>query len=474
MGNVTAKTSGEIASFMTPAKTNIKSLKVHFSPKQLGTGDPSPENVREIEGWDGVEAYNDPKYSGFIVWNQLYNYGGSTGTNGGITYTKLDNGTWEVKGTSNTTSGTAARRRQIQSPSWEANHVYWFSARAVGEGTQYLQMVLSNSGSIKTTTTLYDGAFARPTEKINQFSFRVLTQNIIVDAIARPQIIDLTMLFGEEMADYIFNLEKSKSGAGKEYFLNLFPKDWYEYNAGELTTVSAVNNEPYTNLSINWSSDIGTVYGGYIDLISGELVEESKLWTKNTSEMNSGNSSFSGWWNCGFKSIIGEVNRAFNLKTNSSYMLNVGTYFSANTTGNYDNLYLPNSTYNLTQDEWKEKAIDVKIVAPLATPITHQLTPTQLKSFVGQNNFWSNADYVEIEYDLIETEDIQKCRKKIILNQPHIETKIGSESSTEVTHFKTDMKAPLKECKVYFNPDQYGSGDPSPDNIRDFVGWTEV
>ena len=56
MGNVTAKTSGEIASFMSPAKTNIKSLKVHFSPKQLGTGDPSPENVREIVGWDGVEV----------------------------------------------------------------------------------------------------------------------------------------------------------------------------------------------------------------------------------------------------------------------------------------------------------------------------------------------------------------------------------------------------------------------------------
>ena len=61
MGNVTAKTSGEIASFMTPAKTNIKSLKVHFSPKQLGTGDPSPENVREIEGWDGVEVNGSGK-----------------------------------------------------------------------------------------------------------------------------------------------------------------------------------------------------------------------------------------------------------------------------------------------------------------------------------------------------------------------------------------------------------------------------
>lgn len=70
--------------------------------------------------------------------------------------------------------------------------------------------------------------------------------------------------------------------------------------------------------------------------------------------------------------------------------------------------------------------------------------------------------------------DALRLRQRILLNQPHIETKIGSESSTEITHFKTDMKAPLKECKVYFNPIQEGSGDPSSDNIRDFLGWTEV
>ena len=70
--------------------------------------------------------------------------------------------------------------------------------------------------------------------------------------------------------------------------------------------------------------------------------------------------------------------------------------------------------------------------------------------------------------------DALRLRQRILLNQPHIETKIGSESSTEITHFKTDMKVPLKECKVYFNPIQDGSGNPSPDNIRDIIGWEEA
>lgn len=36
-------------------KTLVK-LKTTFSPKQAGTGDPSPENVRPISGWDSVQV----------------------------------------------------------------------------------------------------------------------------------------------------------------------------------------------------------------------------------------------------------------------------------------------------------------------------------------------------------------------------------------------------------------------------------
>ena len=98
---------------------------------------------------------------------------------------------------------------------------------------------------------------------------------------------------------------------------------------------------------------------------------------------------------------------------------------------------------------------------------TKLLTPTQLKSFIGQNNFWSNADYVEVEYDLIETIDIQKAKQKIILNQPQLKT-----VSDKVVSFNTDMVAPMKNCKIYFKPIQLGSGNPSLTNVRDINGWT--
>lgn len=34
----------------------LEKLKIEFSPKQAGTGDPSPENVRPISGWDSVQV----------------------------------------------------------------------------------------------------------------------------------------------------------------------------------------------------------------------------------------------------------------------------------------------------------------------------------------------------------------------------------------------------------------------------------
>ena len=41
-------------SFKSSAKVPIDSLKIHFSPQQAGSGDPSPSNVREISGWTGL------------------------------------------------------------------------------------------------------------------------------------------------------------------------------------------------------------------------------------------------------------------------------------------------------------------------------------------------------------------------------------------------------------------------------------
>lgn len=49
--------SGTTASFETDMASKLKECKIHFTPIQEGSGDPSPDNVRPIHGWDGVTIY---------------------------------------------------------------------------------------------------------------------------------------------------------------------------------------------------------------------------------------------------------------------------------------------------------------------------------------------------------------------------------------------------------------------------------
>lgn len=55
MGGLSHTVSGDIASFRTPSRVPIESLKFHFLPKQAA-GTPSPENPIPIEGWTGLNG----------------------------------------------------------------------------------------------------------------------------------------------------------------------------------------------------------------------------------------------------------------------------------------------------------------------------------------------------------------------------------------------------------------------------------
>ena len=128
--------------------------------------------------------------------------------------------------------------------------------------------------------------------------------------------------------------------------------------------------------------------------------------------------------------------------------------------------YIKDSNYT-DKDSFISAVTGQKIIYELTTPITYSLAPTQLQTFLGTNNVWSNADYVEVEYDLHETQDILARKQFIMASQPHVE-----EASGAIATFNTDMAAKLKECKVGFKPVQEGEGDPSPENVRAISGWT--
>ena len=240
-----------------------------------------------------------------------------------------------------------------------------------------------------------------------------------------------------------------------------------------------------------------TVYGGWVDLISGEVREE---WKKYEFTGNENIIYYTNWYANGqfYTSTYSgnpdlEQVPYYNQNADSIYcnMLKPvnSSYFSAKegmitVVGNYSNpafryIIFGADGFGTTAEECKEKLSELyendtplTVVAKVAEPFigTYHLSPTQLQTFLGQNNVWSNADYIEIEYDLHETQTILQRKQYIMANQPHIVTP----ADIPLQNFTTNLVAPLKECKVYFNPVQEGTGDPSPENIRAISGWTEL
>ena len=54
---VEATATGNPATFTTDVKKALKGLVIPFKPVQSGSGDPAPDNVRDITGWTGLHIY---------------------------------------------------------------------------------------------------------------------------------------------------------------------------------------------------------------------------------------------------------------------------------------------------------------------------------------------------------------------------------------------------------------------------------
>lgn len=65
----------------------------------------------------------------------------------------------------------------------------------------------------------------------------------------KPQVFDLTKMFGSAIADYIFTQTESTEEFGKAWFKGMFPKPYYAYNAGELISVSGLSAHKMTGFN---------------------------------------------------------------------------------------------------------------------------------------------------------------------------------------------------------------------------------
>lgn len=94
--------------------------------------------------------------------------------------------------------------------------------------------------SSSATKTTY--AKIRTCTKNDSFNLRIENRTAGTFYVGHMQMFNLTQMFGSTIADYIYNLEQTTAGAGVALFRELFPKDYYEYDAGSLQSVSGLQS----------------------------------------------------------------------------------------------------------------------------------------------------------------------------------------------------------------------------------------
>lgn len=337
---------GDLVTFNTDLSAPLKSCKVSFLPVQEGEGDPSPDNVRNITGWNGVEVNRCGK--NLVPWIKTNLNVQGDRYNGFANWSKL----WEIP-----------------------------------KRISYTYSVFIDNSNCSTAG-----------------SARVWLRDI-------------------DNSKYTHVVAGKKINAGEKGFsivtldFSNLPNDYYAYWGLDLYP-NAIASMPIvyesdqeTVIISDWSSDIGIVYGGYVDLISGKLVQEFKQCKINEFSWSyfSNEACFAT-----SKNTPNDILKDKSLSISyirSDYYTPIDGYRTMSTyTDKQDysiSLYVPSDQHRIVIKDSRFTDVssflsamgDTYIWYRLAEPITYQLTPQQLTTLHSINNIWSSANgEVEIKY----------------------------------------------------------------------------
>lgn len=223
----------------------------------------------------GNRAYLDKIVGGTVAWNQLLRAMRGSGSEKGLTFTRNADGSLNI-------SGTIAEE-------FSYNYVpFTFTGlNFKRDGRKYLLMLnkpipyawgVSGYGATISANSI-GGMWSnnQGTHLVNGLIFLAKVGTTIDIHNLRAMVIDLTQMFGTTIADYIYSLEQSQAGAGVAWFKKLFPKDYYEYNAGELLSVEGLQSHDMVGFN-QWDEEWEV---GSYDSDGLPIVSDDKIRTKN-------------------------------------------------------------------------------------------------------------------------------------------------------------------------------------------------
>ncbi len=206
--------------------------------KQILSDDYTEEKVPYLyrETPYSVASVEEEIVGGTVGWNQLvnpsFNFNSPT-TVYGVTFTRNADGSISISGT--LTGNTNCYIQISNNNNITAGHRFYVNS---GSKSGLVKIWYNGSSGIKPRVEGIDtiGALG------NGFYIRINGEGTSVNETIRPQVHDLTACFGSTIADYLYGLEVSSTGAGvsklKEW--GFFTEDYYEYCEPTLKSVEGL------------------------------------------------------------------------------------------------------------------------------------------------------------------------------------------------------------------------------------------
>ena len=284
----------DLESLRTAAKDNLAHIDGYYEDMTVGDAeqlvstqgvtDTEPYLFRTTVGSSDVGNRESLRsiVGGTIAWNQFVQTLRNTGTENGITYTNNGDGSLTLNGTSDNTT-TKHPSLVANTFEWRTTHKYLISLGATPPSKFYVRLNSSTQFVFADGTggISLSAGIGIPSADITAGLVQRLNANAGVtysNYTIKPNVFDLTQMFGSTVADYLYSLEQANAGAGVALFRSMFPKPYYEYNAGELISVQGLTSHDMVGFN-QW--DEQWEVGGINDSTGANSTTSNQLRSKN-------------------------------------------------------------------------------------------------------------------------------------------------------------------------------------------------
>lgn len=354
---ITDTASGAIANFPDGADDMVMHHVVaEINPVQSGSGDPSPDNIRPITGWTGVNVTRTGKNLFPIQIEPLRAW--ATDRQDMVAFMNtLKAGTY--------TLSCVNKILSVRSEPAAAEFLL---------GVWIRNSALGYQGPLECRTTITSS------QEVAGFSATSIKTITITEA-----------MVGNFNHFYLYSGD-NRGNAESSFDIQL-----------ELGSSATAYEAPQVQtLTVDWQTETGTVYGGTIDVATGLLTVDKGIITINGSEStwNDEGTRFALVMpNTYADSTVGRISIICDTFRPVMSGGTAGDCFGYFNSGKKLLLYFyPLNGENLSQFKSWLSSNNTQVVYPLATPQTYQLTPQQLLTLLGTNNVWADTGDTSVTY----------------------------------------------------------------------------